>query len=313
MQTTLELLAITLSGAAAVAFVYVLYNWTVTYALNKRLIGIAGKDTAGTPAVSAGTKAANSATVGSVINILSRLSLPEEGWQSSAVQLKFLQAGIRNKNAPRYYFAVKTLLTVVLPALLGLFLYFFRPDVPLTQSMMLVLSIAAAGYYLPEMALRFITEKRVERMRDSLPDMIDLMVVCTESGMGIDSAIARISREMASRNPDLAQEFYLSVLEIRAGATRIEALRNLALRTNLKDINDLVTMFVQADKFGTGMAESLRVQSDMLRSRRTQRAEEMAAKIPVKMTIPLVLFIFPTLLMVLLGPAIIQMIEVFTK
>ncbi len=313
MQTTLELLSITLSGAAVASLVYVLYNWVLAHTLNKRLTGIAGKDTAGTPAVSAGTKAANSATVGSVINILSRLSLPEEGWQSSAVQLKFLQAGIRNKNAPRYYFAVKTLLTVVLPALLGLFLYFFRPDVPLTQSMMLVLSIAAAGYYLPEMALRFITEKRVERMRDSLPDMIDLMVVCTESGMGIDSAIARISREMASRNPDLAQEFYLSVLEIRAGATRIEALRNLALRTNLKDINDLVTMFVQADKFGTGMAESLRVQSDMLRSRRTQRAEEMAAKIPVKMTIPLVLFIFPTLLMVLLGPAIIQMIEVFTK
>lgn len=313
MQTTLELLAITLSGAAAVAFVYVLYNWTIAYALNKRLIGIAGKDTARPPAVSAGTKAANSATVGSVISILSRLSLPEEGWQSSAVQLKFLQAGIRNKNAPRYYFAVKTLLTVVLPALLGLFLYFFRPDVPLTQSMMLVLSIAAAGYYLPEMALHVITQKRVERMRDSLPDMIDLMVVCTESGMGIDSAIARISREMARGNPDLAQEFYLSVLEIRAGATRIEALRNLALRTNLKDMNDLVTMFVQADKFGTGMAESLRVQSDMLRSRRTQRAEEMAAKIPVKMTIPLVLFIFPTLLMVLLGPAIIQIMEVFSK
>lgn len=313
MQTIFELLAIVLSGAAVASIVFVLYNWALAHTLQKRLTGIAGKNPDPTQNEPSGSEAFKSAKVTSVINTLSKLSLPEEGWQSSAVQLKFLQAGIRSKNAPPYYFAVKTLLTVVLPVVLGLFLYFLRPGVPFTQSMMLVLSTAAAGYYLPELALRFITQKRHERMRNSLPDMIDLMVICTESGMGIDSAIARISREMARGNPDLAQEFYLSVLEIRAGATRIEALRNLALRTRLKDMDDLVTMFVQAHKFGTGIAQALRVQSDMLRSRRTQRAEEMAAKIPVKMTVPLVLFIFPTLLMVLLGPAIIQIMEIFSK
>ncbi|WP_246046663.1 type II secretion system F family protein [Chlorobaculum thiosulfatiphilum] len=147
-------------------------------------------------------------------------------------------------------------------------------------------------------------------MRDKLPDMIELMVVCTESGMGINAAIARISREMARTSPDLAQEFYLSSLEMRAGASRVEALRNLALRTRLDEMDDLVSMLVQADRFGTGLAQSLRVHSDMMRSRRSQRAEELAAKIPVKMVLPLGLFIFPTLFIVVLGPAIIQLVEV---
>jgi tight adherence protein C len=150
-------------------------------------------------------------------------------------------------------------------------------------------------------------------MRNSLPDMIDLMVVCTESGMGIDAAISRLSREMARTDPDLAQEFYLAALEMRAGATRIEALHNLALRSRLEELKDLVSMLVQVEKFGTSLAESLRVQSDMMRTRRTQRAEEIAAKIPVKMVLPLGLFIFPTLIMVILGPAVIQIIQVFSK
>jgi len=176
-----------------------------------------------------------------------------------------------------------------------------------------VLFTAALGYYLPEILLNIITERRVGRMRDSLPDMIDLLVICTESGMGIDSAIARISREMARTSPELSQEFYLSSLEMRAGATRIEAMRNLALRSGLEDLEDLVSMLIQADKFGTSLADSLRVQSDMMRSRRSQRAEEIAAKIPLKLTMPLILFIFPTLLMVLLGPAMIQILKVLSK
>jgi tight adherence protein C len=197
--------------------------------------------------------------------------------------------------------------------MLALFLYFTQPKMPFAASTLLVLLTAAAGYYLPEMVLGFITKQRTERMRNGLPDMIELMVVCTESGMSIDAAISRISREMARANPDLAQEFYLSTLEMRAGATRIEALRNLALRTRLEDIEDLVSMFIQADKYGTSLAESLRVQSDVMRTRRTQRAEELAAKIPVKLVMPLGLFIFPTLLIVLLGPAVIQVIETMKK
>jgi tight adherence protein C len=311
MQLALKILTIVLTGAAVAATALALYNWAVGSALNKRLARIVRQTWA--PADSSSDKAAKGPKVATFIDILSKLSLPEEGWQDSGVQLKFLQAGIRNKNAPRYYFAVKTLLTLVLPFLLALFLLFRQPQLPFSRTMFLVLLTAAAGYYLPELSLRIVTQQRVDRMRDSLPDMIDLMVVCTESGMGIDAAIARISREMGRTNPDLAQEFYLSALEMRAGASRIEALRNLALRSRLEDLDDLVSMLVQADKFGTSLAESLRVQSDMMRSRRTQRAEELAAKIPVKLVLPLVLFIFPTLLLVLLGPAAIQLIQTFNK
>ncbi len=311
MQDTLQILTIVLSGAAVASVVLVLYNLAVDNALKKRLTQIVRQGRA--PAETFLSKTANTHKVSSVINILSKLSLPEEGWQSSIVHIKFLQAGIRNKNAPQYYFAVKTLLTLVLPVVLAIFLHFTQPQNPFAYSMIFVLLTAAAGYYLPELLLHFITQKRIERMRNSLPDMIDLMVICTESGMGIDAAIARISQEMVRTNPDLAQEFYLSALEMRAGGTRIEALRNLALRSCLEDLDDLVSMLIQAEKFGTSLAESLRVQSDMMRSRRSQRAEELAAKIPVKMTVPLILFIFPTIIMVLLGPAIIQMIQVFSK
>jgi len=311
MQSTLQILTILLSGAAVASVVLALYNFVVDNALQKRLAKIVRQGSA--PNDTSVSKTLSTRKIASVINILSKLSLPEEGWQSSSVQIRFLQAGIRSKNAPQYYFAVKTLLSMVLPVLLALFLRFIQPHSPVARIMIFVLLTAAAGYYLPEMLLRFITQKRIGRMRDSLPDMIDLMVICTESGMGIDAAIARISHEMAPTNPDLAQEFYLSAIEMRAGATRIEALRNLALRSRLEDLKDLVSMLVQADKFGTSLAEALRVQSDMMRSRRTQRAEELAAKLPVKMLLPLILFIFPTLMLVLLGPAIIQLIQVLSN
>ena len=311
MQATLQILTILLSGAAVASVVLMLYKWMVDNALKKRLSQMGRQSRASS--VTALPNTANPLKVARVINILSKLSLPEEGWQNSSVRIKFLQAGIRNKNAPQYYFAVKTLLTLVLPVVLALFVYFTQPQISLTNVMILVVFTAAAGYYLPEMLMRFITKQRIEHMRDSLPDMIDLMVICTESGMGIDAAIARISHEMARTDPDLAQEFYLASLEMRAGATRIEALRNLALRSSLEDLEDLVSVLVQADRFGTSLAESLRIQSDVMRVRRTQRAEELAAKIPVKMLLPLILFIFPTLIMVLLGPAIITVMEVFSK
>ncbi len=309
MQAILKIITIVLSGTAVALVVLALYNFAFGNALQKRLTQIIrqGRATADTSL----SKTTNTHKVATVINILSKLSLPEEGWQSSSVQIKFLQAGIRNKTAPQYYFAVKTLLSVVLPLLLALFLYLTQHQITFALGLLFVLLTAAAGYYLPELLLRLITKKRIERMRSSLPDMIDLMVICTESGMSIDAAIARISHEMTYTNPDLAQEFYLSALEMRAGATRIEAFRNLALRSLLEDLEDLVSMLIQAEKFGTSLAESLRVQSDMKRSRRTQRAEELAAKMSVKMLVPLILFIFPTLMMVLLGPAIIQVIQAF--
>jgi tight adherence protein C len=310
MFTTLQILTIVLSGAAVASIVFALYNWGIDNIFKKRLSQVV-RLSGVTPAPSFAKTAPQSKVV-SIIQILSKLSLPEEGWQSSSVQLKFVQAGIRNKNAPLYYFAVKTLLTLVLPGLLALFLYFTKPGISFVLDMFMVLATATAGYYIPELILHIIRQNRIERMRESLSDMLDLIVVCTEAGMSIDAAITRISREMVRTDPDLAQEFYLASLEMRAGATRIDALRNLALRSCLEEMNDFVSVLVQTDRFGSSLAESLRVHSDMMRSRRSQRAEELAAKIPVKVTLPLVFFIFPTLFMVILGPAIIQTIQILS-
>jgi len=161
--------------------------------------------------------------------------------------------------------------------------------------------------------LRFRTNQRAKDMRDTLPDLIDLLVICTESGLGMDAAINRVSQEIARSSKILAEEFYLAALEIRAGAGRSTALKNLALRVDLEDLHSLVSMLVQADRFGTSLADSLRIQSEVMRTKRMQRAEEIAAKVPVKMLIPLIFFIFPSLLMVLIGPAVLQISAIFAK
>ncbi len=310
MQIALQILTIVLSGAAVASIVFALYKWGLDNVFKKRLVSVVRQ---GGGADSPLARKPSAYKVASIINILSKLSLPEEGWQNSGVQLKFLQAGIRNKKAPIYYFAVKTVLTLVLPGLLALFLYFTRPDISFVHAIFMVLFIAGVGYYLPELLLRVITKNRIERMRESLSDMMDLIVVSTEAGMSVDAAINRISREMVRTDPDLAQEFYLASLEMRAGSSRIDALRHLALRTRLEEMNDLVSVLVQADRFGSSLAESLRIHADMMRSRRSQHAEEIAAKIPVKVALPLVFFIFPTLFIVMLGPAVIQTLKAFNK
>jgi tight adherence protein C len=145
---------------------------------------------------------------------------------------------------------------------------------------------------------------------ENLPDAIDLMMVCIEAGLGLDAAIARVAQEMRLKSDLLADELHLVGLELRAGSTRERALRNLALRTGVEEVDGLVTMLVQADRFGTSIADSLRVHADMLRTRRRQRAEEAAAKIAVKLLFPLIFCIFPSLMLVLLGPAFIAIYRI---
>jgi len=249
--------------------------------------------------------------ISEIFEALSRLSLPEDGWQNSAVKLRFIRAGFRGGNEPRIYFAIKSLLTIIAPLALGVALIFFYPDLALQKVAFFVLVIATAGYYFPDLYLRFRTTRRSKEMRETLPDLLDLLVICIESGLGMDSALNRVSREIARSSPVLAEEFYLASLEIRAGSGRIPALKNVSLRVDLEDMYNLVSMLVQADKFGTSLGDSLRIQSDVMRVKRVQRAEEIASKIPVKILFPLILFIFPSLMMVVIGPAFINMAGAF--
>ncbi|MFM1781945.1 MAG: hypothetical protein RLZZ181_742, partial [Pseudomonadota bacterium] len=142
-------------------------------------------------------------------------------------------------------------------------------------------------------------------------DLLDLLVICAESGMGIDAALTRVSKEIIRSSPVLAEELQLTMLEIRAGEVRANALKSLGLRVNLENMFNLISIFNQVDRLGTSLGESLRIQSEIMRNNRLQKAEELAAKIPVKMLFPLIFFMFPSIFIVIIGPAMIQMRGIF--
>ncbi|PUE31375.1 type II secretion system F family protein [Limnohabitans sp. Jir72] len=242
---------------------------------------------------------------------LYKLSLPTEGWGESAIRLKFLRAGFRQSDAPRIYYAVKSILVLLVPILVSVALMLLQPDLPSNKLALYAVLTAALGYYGPDAYLHWRTQARRDTMQRGLPDLVDLLVVALESGMGLDAAITRVAKELARSNPMLAEEFYLAGLEVRAGAGRMVALKNLALRMNLEDLSGLVTMLNQSERFGTSLGESLRVQSEVMRLKRGQRAEEIAAKIPVKMLFPLIFFIFPSIMVVLVGPGWLQISAAF--
>jgi tight adherence protein C len=176
---------------------------------------------------------------------------------------------------------------------------------------MFVLPIAAiVGFIIPSMVLSSkITNRRLE-IRNGLPDALDLMVSCVEAGLSLNAALQRVALEIRQAHPDISRELEVTSLEIRAGKPREEALRNLGDRCGVKDLKSLTAMLIQTDKFGTSIARALRVFSDTMRTKRRQRAEEAAAQTTIKLVFPLIFFIFPTIMIVLLGPGVIQVIEV---
>jgi tight adherence protein C len=179
------------------------------------------------------------------------------------------------------------------------------------SSPMLLVGIPALGFFLPRFALKRMIAQRQRRITLGLPDALDLTVICVEAGLALDQAMMRVGEDLNHAHPELSEEFHLVNLEMRAGKPRAEALRNLSARTGVNDIRALVATLVQTDRFGTSVAQALRAHSDSLRTERRQRAEEQAAKTTIKMVIPLVIFILPSIILVSLGPAIIQLIRTF--
>ena len=173
-----------------------------------------------------------------------------------------------------------------------------------------MLALAALGYYGPNLVLSRLVMVRQREIFESFPDALDLMTVCVEAGLGTEAAMMRVAEDMRLKSPALADELRIVNLELRAGADRERALRNLAIRTGVEEVDSFVTMISQAERFGTSIAASLRVHSEMLRTRRRQRAEEAAAKIALKLLFPLIFCIFPSLMVVLMGPAMIQIYRV---
>lgn len=241
---------------------------------------------------------------------LGKLALPKGGWERSQLRTRFMNAGLRSASAPALYFAARTLLTFLMPALLISYLGMWDAKVGSLTVLAGIVAAAALGYYLPTIVLAHMISHRQRELFDNFPDALDLMIVCIEAGLSLDAVIARAGQEVRINSPALADELHLVTLELRAGASREQALRNLALRSGVEEIDSLVAMLIQADRFGTSIADSLRVQSESLRTKRRLRAEEAAAKIPTKMLIPLIFCIFPALLVVLLGPAILSIQKV---
>lgn len=277
-------------------------------ALEKRVEALAEGSVAAAP--KPGIAASTSRVLSRWLAAFARPSLPKEAWEKSPLRLRFYNAGFRTTTAPITYFGAKTVLTFVLPVVLLLSVGATGVHLEATPLLASLVLLAGVGYYLPNVVLAHIISRRQRGLFEAFPDALDLMRVCVEAGLGMDAAIERVGREMALESRALSEEFHLVSLELRAGASRADALRNLALRVALEDIDAMVATLVQADRFGTSVAESLRVHSETLRTKRRLIAEEAAAKLPVKLLVPLIFCVFPALLTVLLGPAAISVYRI---
>jgi tight adherence protein C len=228
---------------------------------------------------------------------------PKSPNEMGKLQRRLVAAGFRSREALLVFFGVRILVAV------AVFLVLASGFVP-KATLAMALVGTGVGYMAPVLVLARMAKKRQHRMRLGLADALDLLVVSVEAGLGLDQAIQRVAQELAFAHPDLCDELRLINLELRAGKPRAEALHNLAERTGVDDISSLVVMLVQTDKFGTSVAQSLRVHSETVRTKRRQRAEEAAAKTGVKMVFPLVICIFPAIWIVTIGPAAIKFIQV---
>jgi tight adherence protein C len=241
----------------------------------------------------------------SIVGALKRLGerAPKSAKELGSLRLRLVQAGYRRDEALTIFFGIRIAFA------LGLFA-FFSTGFLARPNLTMALGGLGLGYILPGMLLARMAKRRAHRIRLSLADALDLLVVSVEAGLGLDQALTRVGTELAFAYPELSDELRLINLELRAGKPRPEALRNLADRTGVDDLSSLVTMLIQTDKFGTSVAQSLRVYSETLRTKRRQRAEEAAAKTGVKMVFPLVLCIFPAIWVVTIGPAAIKFVTV---
>lgn len=228
---------------------------------------------------------------------------PRSVSETGKLQQRLVTAGYRGREALVVFLGIRVGVTL---------LCFIALATPILKrpNLMLALAAGGVGYVASGMVLARMAKRRQHRMRLGLADALDLLVVSVEAGLGLDQALQRVSDELSFAYPDLCEEIRLVNLELRAGQARIDALHNLATRTAIDDVSSLVTMLVQTDKFGTSVAQSLRVHSETLRTKRRQRAEEAAAKTGAKMVFPLVICVFPAIWVVTLGPAVIKFVQV---
>lgn len=246
-----------------------------------------------------------SENVDKVVDTLKRIgnAVPKSPSEMSKLQLRLVHAGFRRQDAIVVFLGIRAGCALAVFAVMAA-PFLFRATIPMA------LGGAGFGYLLPGIVLARMAKRRQHKVRLATPDALDLLVVSVEAGLGLDQALQRVGEELTTVHPALSDDLRLINLELRAGKPRSEALHNLAARTGVDDLTSLVAILVQTDKFGTSVAQALRVYSDVLRTKRRQRAEEAAAKTAVKMVFPLVICIFPAIWIVTLGPAAIKFVQV---
>lgn len=238
---------------------------------------------------------------------LATLANPSSDEEKSLLRLRLMQAGYSQRHALEVFNAIRVGLAIGMPLIMSP----VAATMSLTYMAGIVVVLATAGYYVPSILIGSMITTRQKKLLKPFPDALDMLVSSVEAGLGLDAAFRRVAEEMETAAPELAKEFQLVNHEISAGVTRIDALKHLAARTGLDEINALVNMLAQAERFGTSIARSLRVHSNMTRQKRMSKAEEEAAKVSPKLTIVMILFLLPCLMVVLIGPAVVNIKNAF--
>lgn len=226
--------------------------------------------------------------------------LPASPKDVSIMQRRLIRSGMRGPNALKIFYGSKVLFGVVVPVAMSLLVAGSAADA--SNKFVAVLVAVAAGFFGPNQYVSMMGKRRQKQIQRGLANSLDLLVVCVESGLGLDQAILQVSKELENAHPEICEEFMLVNLELKAGKRRVEALRNLAERSTVDDLKKLVAVLIQADRFGTGIAQSLRAHADFMRVQARQIAEEKAAKLGVKLIFPIFFCILPTLFIVTVGP-----------
>lgn len=250
-----------------------------------------------------------SAFMTKVVEPLAPYVLPKKKSEQSKTRVRLTHAGYRAANALATFYAIKLLLGLALPAI-GLFGATFYPRFTTFQVGMAALALSFVGMMIPEFVLNRRIERRQRQIMNGFPDALDLLVSCSEAGLGLNAALQRVAAEISLNYPMLAEELALVNVQIRAGVDRMDALKELAERTGLEDIRGLVSLLAQSMRFGTGVADTLRTYAEDYRDKRMQRAEEIAAKVGTKLIFPLVFCMFPAFFIVAIGPAVLGVIRV---
>ncbi len=233
--------------------------------------------------------------------------IPASPKDVTVMQRRLIKAGFRTENALKYLYGAKALLGIAFPLIAVSVVA--GSQAASSNKLLIVLGAVAAGFLGPNEFVKIASKRRQKEISRGLPNALDLMVVCVESGLGLDQAIVQVSKELEHAHPDISEEFGLVNLELKAGKRRIEALRNLADRTASDDLKKLVAVLIQADKFGTGIAQSLRAHADYMRVQARQIAEEKAAKLGVKLVFPIFFCILPSLFVVTVGPVAMKIVR----